>query len=543
MGISLQEILELDFFRNFEVIAGRGGLHKEVQGITALEAPDCFRWAIGKELVVSSGYVLQQDPNCLKRALDEGKLAIISGLMVKMDRYITAFSPETIKIFDENNLPLIKMPDEIPWMDVITRITTAVMNRTIQGMEIFNNPGKSIIDKSYKERKIRQILRMAETGMGFPALLYDIGDEIAYYSSDHFKEATNHYGLVLEDYWMPKKEHTEVVLCDHIGMSRYRIMGTATQNQPPVSWITIPIIAEKTVRAYFVVMESRELIDYYDEMAIRMAFLMLHGMYEQINAVRAAGNIGFENFILYALDYREPDNTKLIYQAGVQGVSLNERYSMALMQVRSGRLHLREQRLPVVEAFRKSGLDRFARLVILERKEALILVKHREDRREEPQRIDDMLVLFADQLKKLSPGCDIRFGKCNELRSIKGIRSSVEKCRKALGQGINVYPDRIIWDYDAMGPFAWLQIPEEELEKMLAVYREILKNEKNTELLRTLMIYLENNMNYSATAEKMYVHINTIRKRIDKINELLEVNWDNPVERMQVEILLHYLHL
>ena len=43
-----------------------------------------------------------------------------------------------------------------------------------------------------------------------------------------------------------------------------------------------------------------------------------------------------------------------------------------------------------------------------------------------------------------------------------------------------------------------------------------------SELLKTLKIYLENNMNYSVTAEKMYVHINTIRKRIDKVNDLVK---------------------
>lgn len=46
----------------------------------------------------------------------------------------------------------------------------------------------------------------------------------------------------------------------------------------------------------------------------------------------------------------------------------------------------------------------------------------------------------------------------------------------------------------------------------------MMEEEKNIELLKTLKIYLENNMNYSVTAEKMYVHINTIRKRIDKVN-------------------------
>lgn len=78
---------------------------------------------------------------------------------------------------------------------------------------------------------------------------------------------------------------------------------------------------------------------------------------------------------------------------------------------------------------------------------------------------------------------------------------------------------------------------------MLLEYRNLMKDEKNIELLRTLKIYLENNMNFSVTAEKMYVHINTIRKRIDKLNTILQIEWDSYMSRLKLEILLQFLEL
>ena len=45
--------------------------------------------------------------------------------------------------------------------------------------------------------------------------------------------------------------------------------------------------------------------------------------------------------------------------------------------------------------------------------------------------------------------------------------------------------------------YTWIEIPENELKEMF--------------------------MNYSVTAEKMYVHINTIRKKIDKVNDLVKI--------------------
>ena len=65
--------------------------------------------------------------------------------------------------------------------------------------------------------------------------------------------------------------------------------------------------------------------------------------------------------------------------------------------------------------------------------------------------------------------------------------------------------------------YTWIEIPENELKEMF--------------------------MNYSVTAEKMYVHINTIRKRIDKVNDLVKIDWEDHVDRLKMEILLQFLKL
>ena len=50
-------------------------------------------------------------------------------------------------------------------------------------------------------------------------------------------------------------------------------------------------------------------------------------------------------------------------------------------------------------------------------------------------------------------------------------------------------------------------------------------------------------MNYSVTAEKLYAHINTVRKRIDKAHDLLDIDWEQRINRLNVELLLQFLDL
>lgn len=102
-------------------------------------------------------------------------------------------------------------------------------------------------------------------------------------------------------------------------------------------------------------------------------------------------------------------------------------------------------------------------------------------------------------------------------------------------------PEQSVLDYDELGILTWLDIPDEELKQLLEQFRELMKAEKNRELLQTLKVYLENNMNFSVTAEKLYVNINTIRRRIEKINELIQIDWENYFERTKIGLMLQFL--
>lgn len=70
MGIAVSELLRMEYFNDFHIIAGKKGINKEVQGLTVLEAPDATRWTRGKELIVSSGYVIRKNPDCIRKSFE-----------------------------------------------------------------------------------------------------------------------------------------------------------------------------------------------------------------------------------------------------------------------------------------------------------------------------------------------------------------------------------------------------------------------------------------------------------------------------------------
>ena len=191
---------------------------------------------------------------------------------------------------------------------------------------------------------------------------------------------------------------------------------------------------------------------------------------------------------------------------------------------------------------RKSGIGKEGRLAFLDENEGAILIDVNE-RSIDSNRITAIIKDYQKSLEKECEEMKLEFGVCRKTTTLAEIRQTIQRCQKVVRMGRILYPDENIWYYEDFGLLAWIQVPEEELEEMLCKYKELLKEPKNAELLKTLKVYLENNMNYSITAEKLYLNINTIRKRIDKINNLISLDWDNHVQRLEMELLLQFLDL
>ena len=148
---------------------------------------------------------------------------------------------------------------------------------------------------------------------------------------------------------------------------------------------------------------------------------------------------------------------------------------------------------------------------------------------------------FQEKMSRKFEGMTWTFAVSFEPRRLLDIRSCVEKGRKTLQIGKIAFPETRVLDYDNLGILTWLDIPEEELKGLLEDFSTLMQAEKNRELLHTLKVYLENNMNYSLTAEKLFVNINTIRRRIEKVNELVSIDWNNYYSRLKIGLMLQFM--
>lgn len=537
MGIYVRDLLKSEAFKDFELLAGHGGLDNQIQGLAVMDAPDGFQWTHGRELLITSGYVFYKNPGLIDEIIASGDLKGISAAGVKLGRFFNTVPDYVLAAFDEFKIPLIRIPYEYSWMAIMNQLNVFVMNRTIQQFNIRNFNPNYYSDLSYQVRKIGKILSHIEKEMKFPAMLYDRSNDKAYYSSPEFLKLADH--LHIEDFWQPSFEHQQEVLCNNLGMIRYRIFEQ--KYEKPFSWITVPITVGDEIEAYFVVVEATGLIDYFDQFALRIGFVLLQSLYEQMLIARNIGDTGFEKFITDSLFGHLTDYGEIAKRVTELEMDPQQNYYFILMKQMNPYVPLSHYKDIVKNIAYTSSQQQEIRLAVLQENQIFFLFP--EDKILSPEKNIESLHKFLHKLmaalEKKVKGIDLQFGISDISDNVFELKRNYSRCEKTIANGKLLFPDKKCLTYSELGAFAWMGIQEDEIEVMLKDLKKLYEDEENKELIETLKVYLDCKMNYSHTAKKLYLHINTVRKRIEQINDKVQIDLEDPLNRLKLEILLN----
>lgn len=92
--------------------------------------------------------------------------------------------------------------------------------------------------------------------------------------------------------------------------------------------------------------------------------------------------------------------------------------------------------------------------------------------------------------------------------------------------------------FNTENPTAMMQFMEKHLSKLIEYDKQ-----NNSELLTTLEVFLDNESAIQASAEKLHIHYNTLRYRLNRLEDILDTDLANTQNRMnlQVAILIYRL--
>jgi len=165
--LTIRQALEIDPLSRAKIIAGKKGLENIVRGVNVMEVPDIQKWIHPDELLITTLYPLSDKNIDLIKLIHTFSEHELSGMAIKFNRYISPFPKDVLAIADQLYFPIIEMPDDIAFVDVIQSVTSKILElNTIE------------LEKSIAIHK--QFIELVLQGGGFSEIAFSTSNLIQY---------------------------------------------------------------------------------------------------------------------------------------------------------------------------------------------------------------------------------------------------------------------------------------------------------------------------------------------------------------------------
>ncbi|QOV19727.1 PucR family transcriptional regulator ligand-binding domain-containing protein [Blautia liquoris] len=542
MGFTVEELLKIEEVKNLSVICGQDGLKNEIKGVTIIEAPDIAKFINGGELLLTGLFAFKTcSVDEYKDFLRELGKKEISGLALKRGRTVKEADVkiELLKEFArDNHIPLIEVPFELSFQVIIGLVMEHLFSDEVTQLKYYktthDNFSALTLSNGFNENKIRDILGLLDKMICNPVSLYDqymsCYETTAGEKNQRLKiaaDATKYDPGILTNYIYLKQED------EH---NRY----------------IVEINLNVGLRMYLVVTEMMSTFSLMDCIALENAIIALQYEFSRIFAVSELEK-KFQNDLLHnilsgnieSIEELKKSSSLLdvnidgYYRVVVFGVTNEKSSRKDTINEKMHHIDLLEEtvahKLPKSKVYR--DLDKI--VVVMEVNSDSSQIEYREELKDILKQIQAFMTVQNKYLK-------VKAGVGRIVQGILQLPKTYKEANDAF-LFVDIAGDIVgesavqMMLFSDLGIFKLLcQLDDPEMlreyvpETLGKLYDY--KKPQRDDLIMTLKTYLDKNQNLSKTAKSLYVHYKTAAYRIEKIEKITGIDFNNANEVLAVRI-------
>lgn len=158
----LSQALDLAALGGAELVAGGGGVDREVRWAHVVDIPDPLPWVSAGQLLLTTGFAWPTEAEDQRRLVHDLEGRGLAGVALAVPKYLDHFPQPAKEAADSAKLPLL----ELPWEVTFSAVTQAV-NRTILAEQY------EVIDQSIRIH--RELTKVAATAGSLQDLVDTLG--------------------------------------------------------------------------------------------------------------------------------------------------------------------------------------------------------------------------------------------------------------------------------------------------------------------------------------------------------------------------------
>ena len=541
-GISVAEVLTLSSLTTARLVAGASGAERIVRRLNVMEVPDILPWVKPDELILTTGYPLRHRPSSLVQLVADLDDRGLAAFAIKLARYVDELPEGMLAEADRRGFPVILLPDDVGFDDILNQVLTEILNKQAAALAHSDEVHRAIVATVLAGGGLDEVTAKAAMLLS-PAAVVVVGREGAVLAKagPDVNQVRGLAGLHKGD-----PQAHQVLEVDG--------GGTA---------VVVPIVAGEFDHGWLIAVR-RDAGHAADTVTIleRAAGLAALTITQKL-AVTAVEARYQSDLVRDLVEGRLDDLERVLDQARWFGWNVQSSLVLTvtiLQGVPDQSPRSRHDDLERFAARWRAALETrvagAAVVVVSDQVVSLLPVAPGADgdsgpaaESPVPAAVDLISVVgarvLADRHGSIQP---VSTGISRGVASLSALPAAFSEARRAAQVGLQAQKPVAVTSFDSLGVLRLLSlIPDSgELRAYLA---EVLGplvpggSAEHADLVETLKVLLDANLNVAEAARSLHFHYNTLRYRIGKLERLLGPFMTDPSLRLNVQLALHLVEV
>ncbi|WP_445487791.1 PucR family transcriptional regulator [Niallia sp. 03133] len=528
--ITVSEVLKRNPFNKAKIAAGKNGLNRKIKWSHILEVKEIELFVNGGELILTTGINLQRDA---KKQFEYVKKLIdlnTACLCIELGSSIKSIPSDVLVLAEENNYPIIIFEETVKFVEITQDLHTLIINRHHQLITDLDRLSTEFNKLSLQSNGILKILQELHHYFQHPSFFIGNEEEPYYYPSDQ-KESEYIIRTYLEEKNFDPGEKGYISI----------------QHQ---TFIMVPVRVFEQIWGYIFLKAGEFLTrDFYllvlDRAAIAISQILLR---------------------YRTLEERKQNIEEELVRTLLSGKTVEEEQYRSLFPIHypqtscriicwsrnkimhAGRSHWNEAKIQISmllrSLFQKSG---FHPIISVRPHEiiSIVFIPPIFSKEVEQSKWEQLANSFFKIDSAYFPS-HLFFGISSIFTEISSSKKGYEEAMSVL----SLKQKKLISShfFDEIGIYRLLLPLQKsgELKNYISSYLEKIiahDSKHDSQLLKTLAVYLQCNGSKKESAERLYVVRQTLYHRIEKLESLLGKDFMEPANRLAIETAIQAYNL
>jgi purine catabolism regulator len=526
--LTVRELVERSGL-HLEAIAGRSGLDRIVEAVYIGDIDDPTPWMVEGSLLLTTGPRLETEPQFGARLVHLLRQSGMVGVGVSILPHVLEIPRVMLEAADEEGLPLLRVPEVTPFREITSYVFNALASRDMHRLRRSMALQRQLLDVLITDQDPGGLVRRLGELLGAGTLLFDVNGRL-------LQAGLESEGRQAETFARAAWEAYRAVL--QAGKPR-SVLGLGRRH---VAFREV-LVQGAVEQVLMAVYPKEGLISEFADAALSFAQRLLEvelASGHRVVTVRRRTRAGLLEMLMLGRGDDHELRERLLYQ----GIEPSEPWRLLVLSIGSGQ-GTRAGHPSVTDAVADALLATVDR-VLEERQfpfvsrrthgEVLVLspLSGCEDVEAVRETVGDLSATAAARLQAEGVECGVSAaarGLGQVPRAVGQARLSLHHARGAgTATGVSIFDDlggryRLL---DSLDDGALLELARGTVERLREADRRA-----GGQLFVTLDSFLDHGCSVGETAAALFVHRNTLRKRLKRIEEVLGVDLSSTGGRVE----------